>query len=424
MRRRKDRRPEKGMTLPLVAVFIVVLFAFAALAIDLGILYTARTSAQHAADAGALAGAAVFSNSPSPAVAAVADAAISTAIQNKVLGRSLTAADFGASLSASPCPATHAGSAVCVDSPNRRVTVYISRAGSSAVGMFFARAIGWNAVAVNTRATAEGSKVAGGTHCLKPFFIANTALASSITAGCGAAAPASPTYAQTIFNPHVTDPSTGAPTLTDYAQVMRGKVITLRPVGQSQVPNNGAVPSQYYSLDFGKGAATYSCAIGHCLNDPACGVDPSTLQNFTGSCGTLLQTENGKMTQKTYVGVSDLIGSPADLWAPSNPATPVATNPSPDFEYCYQGNCSQLRDSSRSLITAPVWDNCNTALDPGKQPVSFLGFAQFFIDSTPDNQGNITAHFVNASSCGTAQGAGPGTATGPGAVPIRLIQGP
>ena len=38
------------MTLPLVALFIVVLFAFAALAIDLGILYTARTSAQHAAD--------------------------------------------------------------------------------------------------------------------------------------------------------------------------------------------------------------------------------------------------------------------------------------------------------------------------------------------------------------------------------------
>ena len=73
MRRGKDRRPEKGMTLPLVAVFIVVLFAFAALAIDLGILYTARTSAQHAADAGALAGAAVFSNSPSPALAAVAE---------------------------------------------------------------------------------------------------------------------------------------------------------------------------------------------------------------------------------------------------------------------------------------------------------------------------------------------------------------
>jgi Flp pilus assembly protein TadG len=424
MRRSKQGRREEGMTLPLVAVFIVVLFAFAALAIDLGIMYTARTSAQHAADAGALAGAAVFTGSPNPAVATVANAAISVAIQNKVLGRSLTAADFGSAMSTSPCPATSASTGVCVDSPKRRVTVYIVRTGASAIGTFFARAIGWNAVGLSTRATAETSAAAGGTHCLKPFFIANTALAPSITAGCGAAPPNSPTYAQAIFNPNVTDPNTGAPILTNYAATMRGRVITLRPVGQSQVPNNGGVPSQYYSLDFGQGASTYSCAISHCLNEPSCGVDTAVLQNFTGSCGTLLNTENGKMTQKTYVGVSDLIGNPPDLWAPTNPSTPVSTNPSPDFEYCYQGDCSQLRDTSRSLITAPIWDNCNSSLDPGKQPVPFLGFAEFFIDSTPDNQGNITAHFVNASSCGGAQGAGPGTATGPGAVPIRLIQGP
>ena len=46
MRGSSSGRRERGMTLPLVALFIVVLFAFAALAIDLGILYTARTSAQ------------------------------------------------------------------------------------------------------------------------------------------------------------------------------------------------------------------------------------------------------------------------------------------------------------------------------------------------------------------------------------------
>src|SRR5574340_1778889 len=100
---RQGRRRQRGMTLPLVALFIVVLFAFAALAIDLGILYTARTSAQHAADAGALAGAFVFTNSPNPAAATVANAAVSTAVQNKILGQSLTAADFGAPLTASPC---------------------------------------------------------------------------------------------------------------------------------------------------------------------------------------------------------------------------------------------------------------------------------------------------------------------------------
>jgi hypothetical protein len=83
-----------------------------------------------------------------------------------------------------------------------------------------------------------------------------------------------------------------------------------------------------------------------------------------------------------------------------------------------------MRDTSQSLITAPVWDNCNKGLDPGKQPVPFIGFAEFFIDSAPDNQGNITAHFVSASSCGASGGAGPGTGAGPAAVPVRLVQGP
>ena len=48
---RAGRNSERGVTLPLLAVSIVVLFAMAALAIDLGIVYTARTNAQTVADA-------------------------------------------------------------------------------------------------------------------------------------------------------------------------------------------------------------------------------------------------------------------------------------------------------------------------------------------------------------------------------------
>jgi Flp pilus assembly protein TadG len=414
------------MTLPLVALFIVVLFAFAALAIDLGILYTARTSAQHAADAGALAGAFVFANSPNPAVTTVANSAISTAIQNRILGQSLAAGDFGAPMTASPCPPTNAASAVCVDSPRRRVTVYIARTGTTAVSTFFARAIGWHSAGVATRATAEASSQAGGSHCLKPFFIANTVLASSLTAGCGVppGSPNPPTYAQAIFNPNVTDPATGAPLMTKYAQTRLGTQLQLRPVSPTNWNQSSSPPSQYFSLDFGSGANTYSCAIGHCLNNPACNVDTSLLQNFAGKCGASLPVETGMMKQKTYTGIADLIGPTPDLWSPDNPAPPVPTNPSPDFEYCSQGDCSQLRDTSQSLITAPIFDNCQWSLQPGKQSIPLIGFAEFFVDNTPDNQGNITAHFVNASACGSSQGTGPGTGTGPSAIPIRLIQGP
>src|SRR5579863_4233650 len=120
---RKSRR-ERGMTLPLVALFIVVLFAFAALAIDLGILYTARTSAQHAADAAALAGAYTFKDASKTQPASAQNAALAVAVQNKILGQPLTPADFTLS-AASPCPAASSSTGVCADTPNHRVTVYI-----------------------------------------------------------------------------------------------------------------------------------------------------------------------------------------------------------------------------------------------------------------------------------------------------------
>jgi uncharacterized membrane protein len=56
-----SQRPrERGVTILLVAVAIVVVLAMAALAIDVVTLYVARTEAQRAADAAALAGAKAF----------------------------------------------------------------------------------------------------------------------------------------------------------------------------------------------------------------------------------------------------------------------------------------------------------------------------------------------------------------------------
>ncbi len=63
----QPRQSERGAVLPLLVVCIAVLLACAALAIDMGLLYTARTSAQHAADASALAAAFTFVNSPTAA---------------------------------------------------------------------------------------------------------------------------------------------------------------------------------------------------------------------------------------------------------------------------------------------------------------------------------------------------------------------
>src|SRR3954469_5026903 len=89
-------RSEKGMTIAMVALCIVVLFAMAALAVDLGVLYTARTSAQHAADAAALAGAYTFLSTTAPQPSSAENAAVATAATNSVLGTpvSITAANI------------------------------------------------------------------------------------------------------------------------------------------------------------------------------------------------------------------------------------------------------------------------------------------------------------------------------------------
>src|SRR3989442_4644766 len=55
-------KKQEGFVLVVVAVVLVALIGFLALAVDVGVLYSARTSAQEVADAAALAGAFTFIN--------------------------------------------------------------------------------------------------------------------------------------------------------------------------------------------------------------------------------------------------------------------------------------------------------------------------------------------------------------------------
>ena len=84
---------ETGMSMVFVSVGFMAFFAATTLAIDVGLFMTARTQAQNAADAGALAGATAFVyndfDDRSPGGPAV-QSAISTAKQNKVVGGDVT----------------------------------------------------------------------------------------------------------------------------------------------------------------------------------------------------------------------------------------------------------------------------------------------------------------------------------------------
>ncbi|HUR37729.1 MAG TPA: pilus assembly protein TadG-related protein [Terriglobales bacterium] len=364
------RHSERGFSVPMVAIFLFVLLAMAALAIDMGMLYTARNSAQSAADAAALAGAFTFMNPAAAQPDNATIAAINAAAANGVLGQSvvITAAD------------------VNVDTANRRVTVTVPRTGDQGVSTYFARALGTSKADVIAQATAECSTVGTGSRCLKPIYIPNTILS--------ALAPASAcSSGQVLFD--------SSHSLTSWGQAQMGQLRNIRPSN----PQNALLPSQFYSLDFGSGADTYRCSLGQCLTD--CDIDTTVVR-----CGESYPLKTGNMVGPTRQGVGDLTGPTPDAWVASGQ---------------YRQEDGNLYDTSRQLVIAPVWDNCTQSVSPGYhgQQVQVIGFVQLFIDGMSGS--NVQAHFVSPIACaegGAGEAGNTGANTGPYGVPIRLVQAP
>ena len=163
----KRTNSKSGYVLVTVAALLVVLLGFTALAVDIGILYGARTQSQAAADAAALAGAFTFISNPlAPQPATAQTQATKAAIANKVMGGSITGGQVS----------------VNVDGGNKRVTVTINRTEPT----FFAKVLNIGSVNVGVHATAEASPNATDATCVKPWFIPNTMIAP--TAACTACA--------------------------------------------------------------------------------------------------------------------------------------------------------------------------------------------------------------------------------------------
>ncbi|MBV9609772.1 MAG: hypothetical protein JO187_09460, partial [Acidobacteria bacterium] len=274
---------EGGITIALVAIFIVVLFIIAALVIDLGVLYTARTSAQQVADAAALAGAYTFLNPVATQPTAAQNAAINIAAQNSILGT----------------PVSIAGSDVVVDTGNQMVTVTVSRLGSSGVSTFFANIIGIKAVDVQTKATAQVSKRATGTFCVRPFWLPNDVLGSC-------------TKGQELFD------ANGEP--TSYAVSQLGSQISLW---------YKVAPSQWSLWDPSPYGTDFSTAMQSCIN--AAG------GNVPVKCGDTLTTDNGAKVGQVLPAVQNLLGP--------NPDTYIAIGQYQD------GVTGQIKDTSPQLAS-------------------------------------------------------------------------
>jgi Flp pilus assembly protein TadG len=351
-----------GYVIITVAVLLVVLLGFSALAVDVGIMYSARTSAQRVADAAALAGAFTFVVDPtSPQPATATQHAQETAVDNNILGDPLTAGEV----------------TVNVDVGNRLVTVDINRNEPT----FFARVLGQTLAPIHARALAEASENATGSYCVKPWFITNTTMSGQ--APCTACM-----NGETLI-------SNGD--VTAFAQSKIGLQFNIKP----QQPANAIGPGEFFALQLpaSVGGSDYRTNIGTC---PAGAL----------ACNEVFSVETGNKVGPTKQGVEDLIGKP-----PADTFVAVGQ---------YRRADSTISDTSKALVVAPIWDTCNLAgFCPGNKfpngtnvNLRIIGFAMVFLEGIQGN--NVVARLINVSACGN--GAPDTDEVGPYSIPVRLVR--
>jgi len=396
---------EDGYTLFIIASLLVVFLGFTALSVDVGVLYSARASAQRAADGAALAGAFVFvtrgdlDETTTPKQSdVIKENAIKTAATNKMLGAAVTITTGD----------------VTVDTANHRVTVQVNQNQPT----LFARILGENSTNIHATAVAEAFTAANATGCLKPFFIPNTALfnGNGSTTQCDAC---TLTPKQILV-----DIVGGVPQVTDWAKTQIRNSTVANGLNQfllkPQDPHSALRPGDFMLIDIpGHNPGDLSDDIATCLDE-------------TSTCAQTYGILTGDHVGPTKTAIKNLIGCPSNRDIYLGPGQ-------------YQRPDGTVGSTSKSLVTCPIWDVCNATIGgtpfcpaasvPGGTNVQLqiVGFALVFVEGlasgksgTVDCTGNnAIARVINVAACG---GAGGGTInpgeTGPLGVPIRLVRAP
>ncbi len=417
---------ERGMTLFMVAASLLILLGVAALAIDLGFLYVARSEAQRAADAAALAGAEEFVNSgfTSGLVSRSTVQALATQDAITVGGQNLAG---GLPAQIQPSDVTFDFSAP--EDPRITVTVRRTASRGNPMPTFFAKALGIVSAEVSATATAEAYNPSGtagppvGTMCLKPWILPNCDLNHKTPAN-----PNCPGFATFI------DPLTGA--ISHPGPSARGGVIGETLLLKSGNPQLAPVPSQYYPViipappnplcpSCGKFSASQNGSELYRSNIECCNSNPFVC----GAQGTVdLNLKPGNMQGPTQQGVSCVIHQ-----NPGNGQDILNTSTFP-FQYIAGHNNpfappNTVISSSDSVVTIPIYDGhalCSGGSSGGScnSTVTILGFLQVFITNV-SSSGDVNGVILNVSGCGSRGGSGSGgvvTGGGGAPVPVRLVR--
>jgi Putative Flp pilus-assembly TadE/G-like len=444
------RKGERGVTILLVTVALVVMLGLAALGIDVVTLYVARTEAQRAADAAALAGARAFvaSGFTSGQLGLVS----SSAAQDQVCVSGGSAGSGAANQEALAVAAQNlvAGQAASVQSvtcsfspqpENPQITVSVQR---NDLPTFFSRIWGRRGNSVSATATAEafnpsGSSVPIQVISVKPWLIPNCD-PNVASVAC----PGSPYFVDPSLNYSLKAPS-----------LYIGQRVQFSPRQVKALPIPG--PGQFYLLDI-----TAFPGLATVCPDPIKTLPPGSCAGLHSSdyhdniacanrneltCGSIVQPHNGpaSLINDTIAGTQCLIHTnnthPALL--PPGPFPPVTCPVDADSD-CFaatglvgspilinggQSNANtplqNVSNISRSdsIVTVPLFDGasdlCNPSCSSGP-PAQVIGFLQLGIQYVSP-AADIDAVILNAVGCDPA---GSGTAvsgSGVTPVPVRLI---
>ncbi|MGA9040629.1 MAG: pilus assembly protein TadG-related protein [Terriglobales bacterium] len=432
------RKPERGQTIILVAVALLALLSMAALAIDVVTLYVARSQAQAAANAAAIAGAKMFVTSgftsvqggatPPVSQAEACNAATAqaqaVALQNTVAGQAAVATvtcPVGASFASNP-----------------QITVSVARTG---LPTFFARIWRRASNSISATATAEAYNPSGREApiqvSVKPWFIPNCDVNN--TAGAH-----NPNCAFAPFVNTNISPDDGS--IVNNGSFI-GKTITFSKVPHNMNPNLTAGNSQYFPLDIPvnpPAAACPSTSAVSCtqvgsstyLDNIACASqyhvtcgdtvgpgDPVTIENNNH---TSLQAPATEGTQCLIHGetVGSIDGQDTLTWVANG--KPIAfgggaDNPNPAL----QGVANISR--SDSIVNVPLYDGTvggnplNLCQGGGcNKTAKVVGFLQLGIVQANPN-GAFQAIILNAAGCNSSPTGSTVSGGGVSAVPVRLV---
>jgi Flp pilus assembly protein TadG len=344
-------RDEKGMTYVFVALGFLTFLGVSMLAIDVGMLMTARAQAQNSADAGALAGATALVlddfNDRSATGPAVTNAIV-TSTRNQVMAGNVSVQPSDVRFLQNPAGLS-----------NRvQVTVYRTQARGNPLSTMIARYFGTPTAGVGAVATAEASPANAET-CVKPFTIPDKWREMQTP-------PWDPSdtfdivdnKGRPLANPDIYIGPDDLQNYTGYrADRDKGLELILKADNGTKV-----APSFYnpYDIPGSVGANDYRWNIGNCN---------TTLMHP----GDLFSPEPGNMVGPTQQGINDLIArDPYAYWDTTNNKVVSRMNPSP------------------RVAIIPLYDP--VYYDTGKRngrnaSLKFVNYLGFFIEGM--NGGNV-----------------------------------